>query len=284
MSSVEMMTGAVDAAFDPFAGARALADDVRELAARHGLEGPGVVAELVGILGALITEPKSTFPTPPEYRRADLTAPALAATRPVTSSHGFFDVLRARASRRDFGSAPLDARRLSGLLHWTLGARSETMAYDYRGAPLRYVPSAGGLASIDAYAIAGRVTDLDPGSYYFDYATGLVPVSRGAMMHRIAGMNPGQEWISHAGAVIVLVANTERVGRKYGAMGAKLTMMDAGVVAGHLELVATALELRSCTVGGLPPERMAALLRLDDPTRIPVAAVVVGTREEHSHS
>lgn len=283
MSAADVTAAAIDAAVDPFAGARALVEDVRALAARHGVDRPQVVAELLGILGTAASEPKTTFATPPEYRRADLAETAVAPVDPAISTHRFFDVVRARASRRDFGTAPLDAPRLSGLLHWTLGMRSETIAYDYRGAPLRYVPSAGGLSSIDAYVIVGRVDGIDPGSYYFDHARGLVPLSRGAMLHRIAGMNPGQEWISHASAVIVLVANTERVERKYGAMGAKLTLMDAGVVAGHLELVAAALELRSCSVGGLPPDHLATLLRLDDPARMAVAAVVIGTREEQHH-
>jgi hypothetical protein len=61
-------------------------------------------------------------------------------------------------------------------------------------------------------------------------------------------------------------------------MGFKLALLDAGVAVGHAELVATALELRATTLGGLPPDEVARLLRLDGSRRVPVVSLALGTR------
>jgi SagB-type dehydrogenase family enzyme len=265
---------------DPFDRAELLSADLVELARRHGLADGDAVQAMLGLLGALVATPNTVFDTPPEYVRPLPAAPAaeLPAGAPVRSGHNFFDVLSARASRRDFGSDSLDLPRLLALLHWTVGKRAEAVAYDFRDAPMRYVPSAGGLSSVDAYVIVNAVTDVDPGAYYFDHGRGLVPVCAGHMIQKIADLNPGQSWLTRASALVVFVANTGRVEHKYGAMGFKLIMLDAGAAAGHAELVAAALELRSTILGGLPPAELARLLRVDGRTRVPVAALALGTR------
>lgn len=268
---------------DPFAPVRALEADLRRVALDHDLARENAVEELLAMLGRLVSTPNSVFVEPPEYRR-DLPGVPVTCDSVATSTHGFFDVVRARGSRRDFGSSPLELSRLIAVLEWTVGKRKEAIAYDFRGSPLRYVPSAGGLASTDAYVVVNRVDGLEPGSYYFDHLRGLVPVCRGLMMQRIASMNEDQSWVADAAAVVVFVANANRVVHKYGLMAFKLLLLDAGVAAGHAELVATALELRTSLLGGLPPDEVSRLLRIDGRTRVPVVSLVVGTRPTgHEH-
>ncbi len=60
-------------------------------------------------------------------------------------------------------------------------------------------------------------------------------------------------------------------------MGTKLALLDAGVTIGHMELVATALELRACTLGSLPDEALSELLCLNK-NQIPLACLAVGSR------
>jgi SagB-type dehydrogenase family enzyme len=269
---------------DPFLLAEQVVAELTELARRHGLPAEDPVQTLLGLVGTLASTPNTVFQTPPEYVRelpADPAVP-LPDGPPLRSTHRFFDVLGARASRRDFGSDPLDLPRLHALLHWTVGKRDEAIAYDFRDAPLRYVPSAGGLASVDAYVIAGNVDGLAPGSYYYDHRRGLVLLGGGHMLQKVADLNPGQSWLTRSAALVVLVANTDRVAHKYGPMGFKLVMLDAGATVGHAELVAAALELRGTILGGLPPAELARLLRVDGRSRVPVATLAVGTRTGHA--
>ncbi len=264
-----------------FDAAQEIGEEICELARGRDLPHDNPVEALIALMNQLVVSPNSVFQEPPEYVR-DLGPASVPADMSVQSSHGFFDVLKSRASRRDFGSDPLDLPRLTSLLGWTVGCRSETIAYDWRNAPQRYVPSAGGLASIDAYVIANNVAGLECGAYYFDYRAGLVPVSSGYMAQKLADMMPGQDWLARAAAVVVFVGNTKRVVHKYDVMGFKLMMLDAGVAAGHAELVAAGLELRATILGGLPADQLGRLLGLDNRGRVPLATLALGTRTGHA--
>ncbi len=257
-----------------------LGEEICALAGSQGLPHEHPVQALVALMNKLVVNPNSVFQEPPEYVRE--MGPALPPVAELLkSTHRFFDVLKARASRRDFGTDPLELARLTALLSWTVGCRSETIAYDWRNAPQRFIPSAGGLASIDAYVIANNVAELDEGSYYYDYRSGLVPIAKGYMAQKVADLMPGQDWLARAGAVLVFVGNINRVTHKYDVMGFKLMMLDAGIAAGHAELVATALELRATVLGGLPADQIGRLLGLDDGWRVPLVTLAVGTRTGH---
>lgn len=95
--------------------------------------------------------PKGTFLERPEYiRQTDF--PIVASPDPtIASNHSFFSVVEARASRRDFGVGKLDSQRFVSTMAWTAGKRGSALAYDRSEAPLRYIPSAGGLSCIDIY-------------------------------------------------------------------------------------------------------------------------------------
>ncbi|MBT1035952.1 SagB/ThcOx family dehydrogenase [Canibacter sp. lx-45] len=254
-----------------------IAQGLRNVAEEAGIEYESLSETILHTMTKLRSKPSSVFPNPPEYRcefDGEVTEPAVPA---VASTHEFFDVVKARASRRDFGVSPISKTTLISLLAWTFGKRGQTIAYDWRDAPLRYCSSAGGLASIDGYCIVFNVDGLDNGSYYYDYERGLVRRFSGQMSHSVSTLIPGMTWLERASALVVLVANPGRVDHKYGAMGAKLSMLDAGVAAGHLELVATALELRACVLGSLPSEALSELLCLNE-GQIPLASLAVGSR------
>jgi SagB-type dehydrogenase family enzyme len=264
---------------DPLASSNHVVARIKELAAEVEWDRPTTTGTLLSLMTRLSAEPNSTFQQPPRYR---MEYDEMAATGPaptLRSSHSFFDVVKARASRRDFGSKKAGVDAIVSVLAWTFGARDHTIAYDWRDAPLRYVASAGGLSSIDAYCISLNVDGLQNGSYYYDYVDGLVPRFYGEMAQKVAGLIPGTAWLARASAVIVLVANPSRVDHKYQSMGAKLSLLDAGVALGHVELVAAALELRSCVLGALPVEPLTELLRLDPDEHVPIATIALGTRE-----
>ncbi|WP_462417231.1 SagB/ThcOx family dehydrogenase [Kytococcus sp. Marseille-QA3725] len=263
---------------DPLEWSEEVGEGLVRLARENGVEGGTASASILNLLTRISTAPDSTFATPPEHVRAIPSSPPMTPPEPaLASDHTFFDVVKARASRRDFTGAPFSADLARSLLAWSFGKRGDVPAYDWDGFPQRYVPSAGGLVGIDAYCLAFNVEGLEPGSYYYDYERGMVPIFEGGAAHVIAGAMPGQEWVERAAMLVVLVANTSRVDQKYGSMAAKLLLLEGGATAAHLELVATALECRACILGGLPHGPIREVLNLDE-TRVPLVSLAMGAR------
>ncbi|MDN5892918.1 MAG: SagB/ThcOx family dehydrogenase [Nocardioides sp.] len=262
---------------DPFQQSRELAEALLECASEFDIETPLTTSTLLRVLTGLSAAPNTVFPEAPSYRRECPGEPILRPGARLGSSHRFFDVVEARTSRRDFSNRPLSAESLISLLAWTFAKRDEVIAYDWRDAPLRYVPSAGGLASVDAYVVVNNVDQVPNGSYYYDFERGLVPRIEAEMGEKLANLVPGTSWLTRAGAVIIFVSNADRVEHKYQSMGAKLSMLDAGVAVGHADLVANALELRSCIIGALPAEDAADLLGLDS-HQVAIVSLAVGSR------
>mgnify|MGYP000869148484 CR=1 FL=1 len=269
---------------NPFELAETVSERLAALAEELGLPHDTCASAVVNMIAVLVDAPNSVFETPPEYVRQVDAEEATVPGPVVATTHEFFAVLRARASRRDFAGVPLDKERLVSLMAWTFGVREKTVAYDFRDAPMRYIPSAGGLASTDGYVIVNNVEGMRPGSYYYDMYRGLVPLVEGHMSQKVSGLLHDSDWVSRSAAVVVCVLNTARVARKYGRMAAKLGLLDVGVALGHAELVANALELRSTLLGGLPSDEMARLLGVDDASMVPLGALAVGTRGVHQHA
>lgn len=265
-----------------FAVSDALERDLRTVLAEHGIHGDGLPSDLLVLLTKLISIPNPIFDSPREYVRWDLDGPVIPWQPAATASHDFLQVLAARESRRDFADHPVPVRVLLSALWWTFGIRGTSIAYDYRGAPLRFVPSAGGLASVDAYVVAHRVDGLESGAYYVDSTQGLRLVGEGHMIHRLAASTPEQEWVAESAALVVFVANPTRVTAKYGATAAKLMLLDAGAALHHAELVCASHELRATILGGVPAADLEDLLDLQPGVHVPLATLAVGARPAHA--
>jgi SagB-type dehydrogenase family enzyme len=144
--------------------------------------------------------------------------------------------------------------------------------------PMRRAPNAGGLQSVDIYVVAFDVEGVEPGVYYFDAKQRvLVQIDRGLMRRRVHKVCLSlQEWIAEAGAVLFLTCNVERLMWKYGKKSYRMTHLDAGVVADHLHLVATALGLGSCLVSGMFDGDAERLLGIDGRHEFPCLALSLG--------
>jgi SagB-type dehydrogenase family enzyme len=85
----------------------------------------------------------------------------------------------------------------------------------------------------------------------------------------------GQPSIAAAGAIFVIVAVMERARHRFGALGERFTMLEAGHVAQNLLLQATALGLRCTPVGNLDDISVQRILGLPS-HELPVYLVAVG--------
>lgn len=190
----------------------------------------------------------------------------------------FQDVILKRASQRDFVRQPVPLAEIATLLETAYGIKGRSNAYGVPNFPMRNAPNAGGLQSVEVYVIAFDVAGVEPGVYYYDGdRAGLVQLDRGLMRRRVHQICLFlQEWISEAGAVMILTCNVDKLIWKYGKKAYRMTHMDAGVLGDHLHLVSSAMGLGSCLVSGMFDQEAARLLGVDGQSEFPTLAVCVG--------
>jgi len=164
----------------------------------------------------------------------------------VKKDRGFFDVIEARRSRRDF--APLEAEDLSTVLWFTaktFSSRREEGGYLWQHRP---TPSAGGRHPIDIL-IKNQHPDRDAFYLYDSLAHALCKLE-------IYDEEAGEELLCEietalpiGGATIMcFVAQFDRALSKY-EYGESLVWRDSGALLTSIYLVAEALELSCCGLG-----------------------------------
>lgn len=198
-----------------------------------------------------------------------------------TSADGELAALQAILARRRTsrlfgpGSVPLDG--IAALLRLSLGARATRPQYGFGGFPVRAVPSAGGIESVEAYLVARDIAGLAPGIYR--YRSGphrLAPITTtGSMRLALAELCPYTSWIDDAQALVALVGRLDRLAWKYGPQSYRLVHLDAGAVLQTLYLVATALGLAAGATG-FDWRATGERLGLDEARELTVAAIAIG--------
>jgi SagB-type dehydrogenase family enzyme len=167
------------------------------------------------------------------------------------------EALQSRRSVREFTEAPLSLAQVSQLL-WAAQGITSPMGF-------RTAPSAGALYPLEAYLVAGKVTDLAPGVYAYDpHAEALEIRGEGDRRRRLAEAALSQDWIATSPAVIVLGAVARRTTHKYGERGHRYVHMEVGHAAQNVYLQAAALGLGTTMVGAFRDEKVQAVMAMHD--------------------
>lgn len=228
---------------------------------------------------------RDRFPEPPAVRaetgealvlpRPDLDAVA-AADPPLTHA-----IERRRSIRVHDDDAPIDVRALGELLF--RAARVTRVLHDEEGGSYaaRPYPSGGGLYELDVYPVVRLCAGVGPGLYRYDAsAHALValaepgPAVAGLLEQaRVAALmeHPPQ-------VLLVLAARFGRVSWKYEGVAYALTLKHVGVAYQTLYLVATAMGLAPCGLGGGDSDLFARAAGLDYATETSVGEFIVGSR------
>jgi SagB-type dehydrogenase family enzyme len=186
------------------------------------------------------------------------------------------DVIRRRASGRNFSADPLPAATLATLLRHANGvlatAESPNGSF-YR----RAAANSGDLGSVEVYPIVLNVQGVEPGIYHFD-----------SLRHDLAELRSGQfaDWLrevviyqvefSRAAAALVLTSAVGRLQTKYSLRGYRFGLLDVGHVSQNLYLVATALGLQVCATAGFIDDVVDSALGLDGLDVASMLVVLVG--------
>lgn len=228
--------------------------------------------------------------TKPRTGRRGLALPRPALARLMKADTPFTRVLESRRSRRDFGAEPIALESLGEFLF--RAARVQRRIPRRRG-PTSYAwterpsPSGGASHSLELYLAVRHCARLAPGLYHYDPdAHRLEPFANSA--HDAAALiAQARDSVPGAGApalLVILASRFERVQWKYESMAYATILKDVGALLQTMYLVATAMGLAPCAVGGGDAERFAQAIGRSYFEESSVGEFLLGTRPQGRRS
>ena len=198
---------------------------------------------LPGMIRELGPAPDSWAPIPPPVGAPD--------------TMGYPEALFRRRSKRNFISKPISRDSLHTLLH-------TQCAVDPEG--IQRAPYHGSLC---VGFIVGNAEEMEPGLYLLDTmnrAAGLV--TSGSFTEKMARICLDQMWLANAGIHFLYMANLHLLEQAWGPRGYRYAMLSAGRLGQRLYVAATSLGLGCCGIGALYDAEAAALLGLDESSKL----------------
>ena len=197
-------------------------------------------------------------PAPPALRHK-VGTPAITLPHPdlerlMTEDVPFARVMEERASRRRLGA--LNAAQLGEFLYRTVRVRRQIPADDDPKAYPRTDrphPAAGGMHELITYLAITDCDGIPAGLYRYDpVGHGLDPVAAPspAINRLLEDARGAAAAESTPPVLVILAADFARLSWKYEGIAYALTLKDVGVVLSTMQLVATAMGLGSCPLGG----------------------------------
>jgi SagB-type dehydrogenase family enzyme len=196
-----------------------------------------------------LTEPLPAVKAPMSTEIVDLYRPEIE--RLFDEDIPFTRVLEERRSRREPGEGPVTVQELGEFLYRSgrvRGVRS-TETHEISDRPY---PGGGAIYELEIYPVVSRCEGLDAGLYHYD--------PQNHRLERLSGRTSEiQNLIESAGAMaeaappdvlIVLAARFQRVTWKYRSMAYAGILKNVGALYQTMYLVATAMGLAACALGG----------------------------------
>ncbi|MCP4117363.1 MAG: SagB/ThcOx family dehydrogenase [Desulfobacteraceae bacterium] len=142
----------------------------------------------------------------------------------------------------------------------------------------RAAPSAGALYPMDIYVAAGQgcVGQLEAGVYHYEAGRHMLSrVAKNDLRDDLARASLSQMWMAGAPVNLVITAEYNRVGIKYGERGVRYAMIEAGHIGQNIFLQAEALGLKAGIVGAFHDTKLSKVLNLPR-THEPLLVMPVG--------
>ncbi|HAT2067038.1 TPA: SagB/ThcOx family dehydrogenase [Legionella pneumophila] len=152
------------------------------------------------------------------------------------------EALKKRRSIRQYKNQPITLQQVSQLLWAAQGITS--------GTGLRTAPSAGACYPLELYFIASNVSNLSPGVYHYEPTKHtLKQLKAEDISSQLAQAALGQQAVKSSAANIVITAVFSRMTKKYGKIGRRFALMEAGHVAQNIYLQSVSLNLATVSIG-----------------------------------
>ena len=157
----------------------------------------------------------------------------------------FTQVLESRKSIRDWGEKPIAVHQLGEFLYRSARIK-EVFRSEFGGFSARPYPSGGAIYELEIYPIVNSCEGLDSGLYHYR------PDSH--QLCRLSEQNEVVEMLLKDSGMppilLVISARFQRLAWKYESIAYSLMLKHVGVLHQTMYLVATAMNLASCAIGG----------------------------------
>jgi oxazoline/thiazoline dehydrogenase len=220
---------------------------------------------------------------PMSERRVALYKPDMAALDEGDPS--FSHVLETRRSVRTGGVIPMSAAQLGEFLYRvariTVVQRATPGDAQSYEASLRPCAAGGAMHEIELYLTISRCAGMDPGLYHY------APLAH--ELEHLANLGPRQKRLladacaftgldASPDVLLTFAARLPRVAWKYESMAYALILKDAGVLYHQMYLVATAMNLAPCALGGGNSDAFGQAAGLDYYAETSVAEFILSSR------
>ena len=186
------------------------------------------------------------------------------------SKHPLVTLLEQRTSNRRFSGEDIALSDISLVLDQTFRYRMHDKdAYDRMGMHTptmrRSSPSGGSLQSCEAYLIARKISDLEPGLYHFRSHTGslaaIKPLPNGFNFGTLLG---GQMFAEDLSCALVISCRFDKLMWKYReSRSYRVALLEAGHLSQTALLLATSLDMRTWLTAAFFDDELSSLLELD---------------------
>lgn len=208
----------------------------------------------------------------------------LPAPAPLEEA-SFAHVLAQRRTRRRFASRHMRLVEISTLLHHA--ARIVREGHDPAAGDYAFRPyaAAGARSELEIYVVANAVQGLPAGVHYYDpraHELRAVQAAGDQRAHVVRSVHQaaGGLFSGDPPVILLITAVFMRVMEKYQNLGLSLIYKDVGCLFQTLYLVATAMDLAPCAIGGGQETANSRWLGLDPLVESQVGCFVVGPRHD----
>lgn len=186
--------------------------------------------------------------------------------------------LKERSSTRTYTDRELSVEEISTLLLFGAGKKSHFLDVTENKSETRTYPSGGGRYGIEIYPLFLRSQGhFKSGVYHYNvHEHALDVVWERDFLDIDYKRLFAYPWVKGASLVLVFAAVFERSQMKYGERGYRYVLLEAGHIGQNVTLVAQALGLGACPLGGVREDRVEELIDIDGVTESVVYTIVIG--------
>lgn len=180
------------------------------------------------------------------------------------------DSIVQRTSRRNFKEKRLSKKQLSSLLYYSAGLKKFKPPWQAN----RFYPSGGARYPLETYLLSLK-TELPTGLYHYYLKNHSLEQLEKFSNFSIADYVL-HDWFKKASCFIIISAVFKRSTIKYGDRGYRFTLMEAGHLGQNFYLLASALSIKCCAIGGFIEDKVNKLLDVDGINESAIYMLAIG--------